>query len=335
MKSKYFFNIILILTVFLFSCEKEINFNGDEIKTKLVLNGILTLDSVVKINLTESRFFLDDYRSFKEINNATVELWKDDNRIENLLNTGDGYYTGTYIPETGDNIRITASCEGFDQIECSTAIIAPTTILSVDTINYKEERYYYNYKFSEDGISEIDSSSYYTVINFDLFITFKDPQDIPNYYDINLYLKCYFSNGDSLFLPVNYNSDDLVFRTGNEMGFLEDNDYLKSTLFNDELLDGKEYKLKIKTNNWAGISVDENPYNADSEKIKLVGTEIFLELKSLSYSYYMYQKTRDANSNMSGLIEYFSEPVQIFSNVKGGIGILGSYSNSVYILPLK
>ena len=332
MKYKYFFYIVPVIMAFLFSCEKEIKFSGDEVKTKMVLNGLLTPDSIVKINLTESRFFLEDDGIFKKINNATVELWKDGSKIENLSNTGEGYYEGTYIPKADDNLRITAFCEGFDPIECSTEIATPTPIISADTINLKEEKEYYYY-YSEDGTFYVDSSYYSSSIIFDMDITFKDPKDIPNYYVINVYMKYYLSNGMNLSFPVSYVSDDMVFQTGNEMGFLEDNDYLRSTEFSDELLDGKEYKLKIKAKKWGSITIGKNPYETDYDSTEVVEKEIIVELQSLSSSYYLFRKTREANS--SGNMGYFSEPVQIYTNVKGGIGILGSYSSSIYTIPLK
>jgi hypothetical protein len=328
MKNKLFLYIALVLTAFLFACEKEIEFNGDEIKTKLVLNGLLSPDSTVKINLSESRFFLDD-NPIKIINNATVDLWKDGIKIENLSNTGAGNYVGTYIPKIGDNIRITASCDGLDPVESSTEIVTPTPIISVDTINFREERVYFQYH--EDEIIYIDSSSYFSMINFDMDITFKDPKDIPNYYNINLYLKFYYSDGDSSNLQINYLSNDLVFqKVNNGIDILEDNGYLESTLFNDDLLDGKEYKLKIKTNGYNEIGIYYSNYGD-----QIVRREIIVELQSLSYSYYMYMKTRDANLNMNDLFEYFTEPIQIYTNIKGGIGILGSYSSSVYVIPLN
>jgi len=338
MKSKY---LIIITLIFIISCEKEIKFNGDEIKTKIVLNGILMPDSVVKINLTESRFFLDgesgsysNNGSFKRIDNATVDLWKDEKIIEKLHNIGEGYYIGSYVPQIGDNIRITASHESFDNIECSTEIVAPTPVISADTINYREEKHYGGY-YNEDGNYSIDSSSYYLAISFDMFITLKDPKNIPNYYNINLDLKYYFSNGTEITSQVIYNSDDLVFQKGNEMNFFDDDNYLNSTVFNDELFDGKEYKLKIKSNNMSGILVENNQYNPDYETNELVGMEISIELQSLSYPYYMYMKTIDAKSNLYGFMEIFAEPVQIYTNIKGGIGILGSYSSSFYTIPLK
>ncbi|GHT62264.1 hypothetical protein AGMMS50239_15090 [Bacteroidia bacterium] len=332
MKYKYFLYIASLFMAFLFSCEKEIEFKGDEVKTKLVLNSILTPDSVVKIHLTESRFFLNNERVFKEINNATVELWKDGNKIENLSNAGSGYYTGTYIPKEGDNLRITASCQGFDPVECSTEIVIPSPVISVDTMNFREDRQYSTYY--DGNAFVIDSSVYYQTINFDMDITFKDPTDIANYYALNLYLKIYFSTGDSTYYPIGFNSDDMVFQqTSNEMGFLEDDrNYLRSNLFSDELLDGKEYKLKVKAYN---IGIGKNPYAPEYENPDVIGKEVFVELQSLSPSYYRFRKTREAGYNVNDIMEYFTEPVQIYSNVKGGIGILGSYSSSVYHIPLK
>ena len=339
---------------FLFSCEKAIEFNGDEVKTKLVLDGLLSTDSIVKIRLTESRFFLEDDVSFKKIDNATVELWKEGNKIENLSNIGDGYYVGTYVPGIGDKLRITASCEGLDPIECSTEIAMPSPIVSVDTMNVKEDKgYNYSVNYDPDtGISTYDSTVYSLVFNFDMNITFKDPKDITNYYVINIYQKFYLSDGRSLFYPIYYGSDDMIFHTGNDMNFLEDDPYyLQSTLFNDELFDGKEYKLKIKTNNYDGIGVGINPDNPDKEILldlvwdgdtwvkvfgpEVVRKEILVELQSLSPEFFMFRKTRDADFYMDETMKYFTEPIQIYSNVKGGIGILGSYSSSFYTIPLK
>ena len=336
MKSKDFLYFAPVLAAFLFSCEKEIKFSGDEVKTKLVLNGLLTPDSIVKINLTESRFFLDNDEFIKKVDNATAILWKDGNKIETLSNAGKGYYAGTYLPKTGDNLRITASCDGFDPVECSTEIVASSSIISVDTLNIMEDRMYTYYQMSEDGIYSVDSSSYYLNTRFDLDITFKDTKDIPNYYNIKIYMKYYFPTGDSVCLSFIYKSDDLVFQRGNNgIGFLEDIDYLKTAYFNDELFDGKEYKLKVKASNWGDIFIGKHSVFPEEENPEPVGKKIIVELQSLSYPYYLYLKTREANGNMSKLLESFSEPVQIFSNVKGGIGILGSYSSSVYTITLK
>jgi hypothetical protein len=222
-------------------------------------------------------------------------------------------------------------------------------------MNFREERGYPLSLYDHETWTVVyDSSVYNSVINLDMDITFKDPKDINNYYIIILFQKYELSNGHSLYSPFYYYSDDMVYRTGNDTNFLEDidNKYLKSTLFNDDLFDGKEYKLKIKTNNYySNITIGENPDDPGKEVIveynwkengyeKIYGPEVIsmaihVELQSLSYSHYMYLKTLGASRDMDGFMEFFAEPVQIYSNIKGGIGILGSYSNSIYTIPLK
>ncbi|HPH57343.1 MAG TPA: DUF4249 family protein, partial [Bacteroidales bacterium] len=55
-------------------------------------------------------------------------------------------------------------------------------------------------------------------------------------------------------------------------------------------------------------------------------TSIQVQLQNISPSYYLYLKTFSEYSNS---IDFFSEPIQVFSNVSGGIGIFGAYSSNV------
>lgn len=330
MKHRHFLYIAPLIA-FLFSCEKVIEFKGDEVETKLVLNGILTPDSVVKVQLTESRFFLDNSRLFNKINRAEVTLWKDGEQIESLQHTGEGYYTGTYITREGDNLRITASCPGFDPVECETRIVSATPVTAVDTVNFKiEKRYIYEYDYDTGYWTIIDSSRYTAVINTDMNITFNDPAGTANYYTVSLYLSTRFSTGYVSEFPIYYKSGDMVFQTNNENPFEDDVDMIKASsyLFSDDLFDGKEYKLRIKTDNNSGFI-----YEPEEDSFEIVSQEIRVELQSLSPSYYLYLKTREAGYDSD--FEFFTEPVQVYSNINGGIGIFCSYANATYGIPLR
>jgi hypothetical protein len=320
MKYKYFLSIAAVVS-FLFSCEKIIEFNGDEVKTKLVLNGLLTSDSIVKIQLTESRFFLDG-RPFNPINDAEVTLWKDGDSIESLQNTGEGYYTGTYVPREGDNLRITASHSRLDPIECETQIVSPTPVIAVDTAFNRTIFYTYGYEY-ENEVWTVTDSTAHCELGGDITITFNDPADIAGYYLLTLDLYTRYANGRVDIRPLYFTSDDMVFQTNNELPFNDkDGDSRALHLFSDELFDGKEDKqLKIKLGK---SSISYLPGTDTNYKIRVT-------LQSLSPSYYMYLKTREANSDS----DLFTEPVQIYTNIKGGIGIFGNYSNSTYRIELN
>ena len=53
--------------------------------------------------------------------------------------------------------------------------------------------------------------------------------------------------------------------------------------------------------------------------------EVTINLQKISHSYYHYLQTRAGINTRN----FFAEPVQVYSNVDGGIGIMGSYTNSV------
>jgi hypothetical protein len=55
--------------------------------------------------------------------------------------------------------------------------------------------------------------------------------------------------------------------------------------------------------------------------------EIVVELQSISREFYLYLHSREQNRTSGG---FFSEPVPIFNNINGGIGIFAGYTNSVH-----
>jgi hypothetical protein len=318
MKYKYLLSIAAV-ACFLSACEKVIEFKGNEVKTLLVLNGLVMPDSVVKIQLTESRFFLDNSWKFNLINDADVRLWKDGSPVESLQSAGDGYYAGTYVPREGDNLRITASCSGFDPVECETQIVLPTPVMAVDTANVRIEKHT-SYTYDYDWTTIIDSVEFITSFEGDIAITFKDSADIAGYYTVKLDLFTRYADGYVSVRPISYTSNDMVFRTNNRFP-TDDDEYDISPelyLFSDELFDGREYTLKIRINSYSGY------FFWPEKDSKITTQEIRVTLQSLSPSWYMYLKTSNADSDS----DFFTEPVQIYTNVKGGIGVFGNYSNA-------
>ncbi|MDR2622328.1 MAG: DUF4249 domain-containing protein, partial [Dysgonamonadaceae bacterium] len=273
---------------------------------------------------------------FRQIDDAEVTFRKDGSPAESLQNVGEGYYIGTYVPREGDNLRITASCNGFDPVECETQMVSPTPVISVDTMNTRMEKsFFYNYGYDENGYLVPFDSTEYLQFESDMTVTFEDPANIANYYAMELNLHVCYSSGEVFDKVIGYTSDDMVFRTNDLISFNNGNSQLLYP-FSDELFDGKKYSLKIKaaSNYWnydfPGYWNYDFPAGKDYSKI--TGQEIQVTLRSLSPSYYLYLKTRGATNSAP---DFFMEPVQIYTNIKGGIGIFGNYSNATYGIPLN
>jgi hypothetical protein len=334
MKTNYItFLLILGLTILFHSCEKEIEFSGEVTKPMLVINGFITPDSVIKVHLSKSKFFLQDNTTFETVNNANVNVWVNSTKVEKLTNTGEGYYVASFKPQLGDIIKITAQNSEFLEVSTVTEIVQPIPIIEVDTMNHQFKSYpMLSYYSTGNNPTTIDTMGFSKTESFDAVIKFNDPETIANYYKLEVKILNYYDN-DSIVIGYPYISyNDVVFGSNDSSNPLSTSTYSYFHEFSDELFNGKKYNLKFTFNQ---STMTYNPkYQGDikpSAKTP-IRQELYIELQSLSKSYFQYLRTRSVNMDA---IEFFSEPVQIYSNVNGGIGILGSYSSSVYKINLK
>ncbi len=88
----------------------------------------------------------------------------------------------------------------------------------------------------------------------------------------------------------------------------------KELLFNDELFNGKN----------AGIIINVNPQKLD---------KLYFTLKSIDKSFYLYCDNYLLNENVNN--DIFSEYVEMYTNIEGGVGLFTAYSQHTDSLILK
>lgn len=326
MKTKYIFFISLLIV--LTSCETVIDFNGKDTAPLLVVNSIISPDSVIKVHVSESRFFLEEDSKFVNINNATVKLWVNDLEYEQLTPANNGIYQGKYIPKSGDKLKITAKNSNYSEVSASTEIIPANPILSVDTnsvILEKTPLLSYNY----NSPTVVDTLGYLINNELKLKMNFNDPANQENFYKVSLRMKLYFSDGSTQIGKYYFSSEDVVFGNTSASGIFDESTTNYYNVFSDELFNGKPYGLKLSANFYSYVYSNNVPSKLKSkdEPVNVTKNELIVELQSISKSYYLYLKTRDASSSY---VDFFSEPVQIYSNIKGGIGVFGSYNTATF-----
>lgn len=332
------FHILFVLSAvfLLFSCTNEIEFSGEQQQPMLVLNSFLTPDSVVKVQLTRSKFFLEDDTKFEVIANADVKLFVNGSFVEKLNHTSNGYYSGSYYPKENDIVKFVALAPQLAEVNASIVIAPKQLITGVDSssvtlganpiVEYKYEGPNYNPIYDTIGYSYNKG--------LDLRIRFKDQLGTKNYYRLVLKSKLYYSNGEIMEGPVGASFDDLVFGNNNTDILGESSSYYSFNEFSDQLFDGKTYELKTRIF-YSFSKLNESTSSTTSPQVGIntpIKRELVVELQSISESYYHYLKSVTANE---GADMFFSEPVQIYSNINNGIGILGSYtlSSKVFELP--
>ena len=72
--------MLLISAILLASCEKEIEFNGEQVDPKLVINSIVEPGQPVKAYISKSIFFLDNDSNMQAPDDVVATLYVNGNR---------------------------------------------------------------------------------------------------------------------------------------------------------------------------------------------------------------------------------------------------------------
>lgn len=286
---------ILAFSLMLSSCEKEIDFKGDVSAPRLVLNGIVELDSNFTVFLERSTFFLDNSpQSSQAISEGATLIVKnlDNNQTYSMNASTEGnryVFPFTVTPNTRYSIEV--SHPDYPSISSEMKTLSGVQIISVDTSSYEQ--------------------------NFDSRLRFEvkwnDNASEENYYLVQVILTDVWDEGSYTYPLYVSSTDPAVDNSGNTGidGSLNDVPFLA---LSDATFNGGQKTLKFESYNpfyWGG---DE--------------TTLKIQIISMSKEVFMYKKSVDLFLQQ----DFFSEPVKVFSNILNGFGIFGFTSTSSWDL---
>ena len=308
----------------LVSCEKEIEFRGEQTDPKLVINSLVAVGQPVKAYVSKSYFFLDDEQNTQAPEDVVVSLYVNDDfkgimqpSIDTLWNTSwmiddEGNYTHSYrlatvyghdyLPEVGDVVRITASANGYDDAEGTTSALpkAAECLMDVEVTGWDV---WYQQVYNHNTYEYEDDSVPYASGNLMLTFTITDPN--PGKTDC-------FRIVNSRQNPISFYYDDPLFEAGmleNDFIDASDLDTRPEGVFTDALFDGGSYRLQVEAYYYQRFDDGVIP--------DVVRVPVLLE--HLSKEYYNYLYTRNQGEEF---MQIWAEPIQTFSNVNGGYGIV-------------
>ncbi len=281
--------LVLILLIVLIACEKTVYIDIPDKGRKITVNSIFNTDSLFKVSVSKSCYILDN--DIQAIENATVEIYENDNLINILPYLNNGLYKSTtQKPSSGDKYKIKVTVPGMGTAETECYIPPETNIISIDTASVMK--------------SDIDG---YRYEQLEFRVKFKDNPDKNNYYLIEPRQIIIYTYND-------YDRDTIITdTTQNIMNFESDdpsvieNLWGNGLLFNDNLFNGNTYEFVF--------SVGKYFYDT---------TSICINLKSISEGYFKYLAT--CYKHMDANWDPFMEKISVYSNVEGGVGIFGGYS---------
>jgi len=291
MKKQYYYYFLLVF--FVYSCEKQVEIEFPKLKSKLVINGYICPDSVLKVNVSASSDFNDSI--IENVNDAECKIFENDIFLFNLKNIGKGNYIapGNYKPKEGAVYKIEVNHVKYD------------TVYSEDKVPEKEP--VISNIFFKD-IAYIDFEQYiYSQFYFDL----KDNSQTEDYYELMI-----FARDDSVTTTeskydyyVYLTTTDLVLINQGLNGFLP----LRYLPFNDNLINGLKHRFTIDFGQC-------NKYYT-----------IFLIILKTSKNYYIYHKSliKHMNNQEGDFWEGEANPAVLFSNIKNGYGAFVAYNTFI------
>ncbi len=337
------------MAVMVLSCEKTIEFKSAYIQPKIVVNSVLRAgtDRII-VSVEKSRSVLDDKPFFEALPDARVILFEDGTLITELgyasvidtftqyLNYGvvnkypyeHGIYIDSFITiKPGSTYRLEVLKEGFEPVVCETTVPYPVPVTEGEYLIEKIPQQYGPTKYKVKLNLHID-----------------DPQNEDNYYRIQAYK---MRGVEKAFLKNRYHY-------GGGYGYYNPNDDPEGIVATDTIIQSMEYPNQIfsmdpvltaNTNaDILGTESDVTEFFTDelmngSYKLSYwmnthrdIYTQFheYLELNtiisSISRELYLYSRSRIQQSMTKG--NPFAEPVPVYTNVMGGLGIFGSEAAS-------
>lgn len=311
---------IFLLTCFFAACD----FSFESTKTlnvpykaQVVVNGIFTPDSLWSVHVSETVPAVGKYQDLKPIKNAEITLYEGNTLLEKLQHIEEGFYFSfTRTPQIGKTYTLKVNVAGFDPVEATATLPkAPDISLVSKKIerlpnapdDYGERRIEFGFQLKDAA----NSQDYYGFILQNKVRERRE--DLPN--DIRFY-EGYFRG----------EFDHIAIQDGEADSFGTDGKIYcyNECPFADVLLNGKteiitmKSILSLKTRQW-------NWTNATTGQVFKYSVIYEPSVRFMSLSKELYQYLKAKKKQEQGDSSPFSEPVNIQSNIKGGLGIFAGY----------
>lgn len=309
----------LLLGVFLTSCYRKIDLDEYRTTPKMVINSVVSPDTVVMASITRTWFY-PDKKPYVNLPHAHVELYINNQYIETMqwktLNNPrnpdqpDTLFLSNTIPAEGDRIKIVASTPEYGTVTAEDIIPKKVAIKNASHTIKKG-----------NGVYQGTISDYFEIY---YEVTFDEFPEKNNYYlakitQIKTGYYGYYETEIDYIDPV-FKEQDAILDESMAFNGLEKRG---GALFTDQSINGQTYTLQIK----------ETTAELDETEQRIIS------IYSLSESYFLYLLSlqKIAGSTLEGGLGNIglAEPLRVYSNVERGTGILGGNQHSETTITLN
>ncbi|MDE6071950.1 MAG: DUF4249 domain-containing protein [Muribaculaceae bacterium] len=265
------------------------------------------------LDLTDANVKL--YVNGKEFEELSYSIWEHYDPMEPWTNTQSGFRS-TYIPQSGDNIRIVAHSPRYGDAEGEVTVPYPVAIEVVEAV--------------ADFSSNEDSRYIRYEGNAALQVFFTDPAEETDYYLVKASVNGMY--GNTLYTQgwISFESEPLFTE---HMSSLESvvSDISGYTLFTDRMIAGKRYPLHMRLENVVYTIDKEVGFGSNQAYVNIC-------LNTISKSYYNHVlSVWESNDGINGILGGIglADSVWEYSNVSTGAGVISASASSEVSLPLS
>lgn len=286
-----------LCSVVLSSCIRVVEIDYPDYQPQIVLTGVMQPDSILKIRLRKTQPLLSAPGSYPAVVDATVFCYENDKEIGQLKHEKNGFYRLDYFPKEGANYRVEV-------------LYSNTKITAEDTIPFA----------SNVAITMGASSSNNPNGNPDLFLSIARSNISYTWLSAVISYNLAGSmrtNGAVILSSFPIFDTFNAYKSLSGIDSFQDYARLKPDFFGD-------YVIKFTVTNQVSA-------------VKIKGDSFYFRVSDLSQNYDRYLKSSlTAYANLPNedieIGSAFAEPIQVFSNVKNGIGLLGAMQTRKIVL---
>ena len=346
------------------SCTKDIEYKGPDSKPMLVINCIAQDGEVPVIQVSHSVFFLDYYRSGKTLDNRTSVRVDINGESQNAVWDDDKQaFTDDRAVHAGDIIHISASHPDYANASATDTVPTPGDCMLTGFRKKYSQHKTIGELFNFDDDTSFDDSRIDStwVIEIEIY----DRNEFPDYYYLTFtptitYVTDWYEGGpiDTVTMPLHYQIPSktriLMGQNNATSSFIgrswEDNEFsygpTKHIFSDTHIKDGSRLTFEIlmeRPDTLRGLIYSDvndslyfnNYFDPYYHNLSTTGHiygdltyTLNVTLYTLSSAYYFYEKSVSDFNDAD--LTLMSEPVTVISNIKGGAGILGTYSSRLF-----
>ena len=307
-------SVLASLALVLSGCIDQISADLPAPPNVLVVNSILTPDSVFRVQVSRVTSTVDS--SSRLLSSARVYLVALGQGEELLRNQGRGLYASPNRPASGVPYTLRAEADGYPDASATDTVPAAVSI----------REGWHSYPTGTNRDNELLGT---------IVVRFDDPAPTANFYEITAYQRGGRGNAQSQNFVLDARGNAALAAEG-------DAEFNPGSLvFSDRLFNGQAFELRASFSPFNRIG--GGIINGQSVGPRVSG-DVYMVLRSVSRAYYQYRKswtrhfynqgTKGPGGDLNQLL-FLGDPTRMYSNVDMGYGVVVGRAQEVRMLPVR